>query len=217
MSYTALALLGGVLGLDAVSCVQAMISRPIVAGPLAGWLLGDPVSGLYAGALLEVLSLRQLPVGATRAWDPGPAAVAAAAAASAAAGPVALLVAVGFGVLVGWVGSWSVHAMRRLTGRFAALGERPLSPRQLAARHLSAVALDFVRAAALTLIAVWIGVRIARGQAFASGGGLASIILLAAAGVALGADLGVLARGRAVAAAFAIGFATSLVFSLWLS
>ncbi len=85
-----------------------MISRPIVAGPLAGLLLGDPISGMWVGGVLEILSLRQLPIGASRGWDTGPAAVAAAAAAVLwPAGPAALLVAVAFGVVVGWAG-WRV-------------------------------------------------------------------------------------------------------------
>jgi PTS system mannose-specific IIC component len=41
-----------------------MISRPIVAGPLTGCLLGEPQVGLQAGALVELLWLGRLPVGA---------------------------------------------------------------------------------------------------------------------------------------------------------
>jgi PTS system mannose-specific IIC component len=53
---------GGILCLDRV-VVQAMISRPIVAAPLIGLLLGDPYTGLVVGALLELLSIDQLPIG----------------------------------------------------------------------------------------------------------------------------------------------------------
>ncbi|MED5200176.1 MAG: hypothetical protein VYB51_10255 [Gemmatimonadota bacterium] len=41
-----LAILGGLLALDATSVGQFMISRPLVAGTLAGWWLGDPGVGL---------------------------------------------------------------------------------------------------------------------------------------------------------------------------
>jgi PTS system mannose-specific IIC component len=51
-------------GLDRVALVQAMISRPLVAAPLTGWLLGNPLIGLEVGMLLELLWLGRLPVGA---------------------------------------------------------------------------------------------------------------------------------------------------------
>ena len=51
-------------GLDRVAFVQVMISRPLVAGPLTGWVLGDPLTGLEVGMLLELLWLGRLPVGA---------------------------------------------------------------------------------------------------------------------------------------------------------
>jgi len=51
-------------GLDRTAAVQLMLSRPIVVAPLSGWLLGDPLVGLQVGALLELLWLGRLPVGA---------------------------------------------------------------------------------------------------------------------------------------------------------
>lgn len=51
-------------GLDRTAALQLMISRPIVAAPLTGWLLGEPLAGLQVGALLELLWLGRLPVGA---------------------------------------------------------------------------------------------------------------------------------------------------------
>lgn len=51
-------------GLDRTAVSQLMISRPIVAAPLTGWLLGDPLAGLQIGALVELLWLGRLPVGA---------------------------------------------------------------------------------------------------------------------------------------------------------
>ncbi|KIH76579.1 PTS system, mannose-specific IIC component [Geoalkalibacter ferrihydriticus] len=53
-----------VLGLDRTAVGQFMVSRPIVAGPLTGWLIGDPLVGLQVGALVELLWLGRLPVGA---------------------------------------------------------------------------------------------------------------------------------------------------------
>jgi PTS system mannose-specific IIC component len=64
VDYLFVGLVSMVTGLDRVALVQAMISRPLVAAPLAGWVLGDPLIGLEIGMLLELLWLGRLPVGA---------------------------------------------------------------------------------------------------------------------------------------------------------
>jgi PTS system mannose-specific IIC component len=51
-------------GLDRTAAFQVMISRPIVAAPLTGWLLGAPLVGLQVGVLVELLWLGRLPIGA---------------------------------------------------------------------------------------------------------------------------------------------------------
>ncbi len=51
-------------GLDRTAAGQFMLCRPIVAAPLTGWLLGDAAIGLQVGAMLELLWLGRLPVGA---------------------------------------------------------------------------------------------------------------------------------------------------------
>ena len=53
-----------ICGLDRVAAMQIMISRPIVAAPLAGWLLGNVEVGLQVGLMVELLWLARLPVGA---------------------------------------------------------------------------------------------------------------------------------------------------------
>jgi mannose/fructose/N-acetylgalactosamine-specific phosphotransferase system component IIC len=59
----AAALAGGVVGLDRTAAGQFMISQPIVAGPLTGWLLGDTTSGAVIGAVLELIWVLDMPVG----------------------------------------------------------------------------------------------------------------------------------------------------------
>ena len=51
-------------GIDRTAFGQFMISRPIVAAPLAGWILGQPLTGLQIGSMLELLWIGRLPVGA---------------------------------------------------------------------------------------------------------------------------------------------------------
>jgi mannose PTS system EIIC component len=56
-------IVGGILCLDRIF-VQALISRPIVAAPLIGLILGDPYTGLVAGAFIELFWIDRLPIGA---------------------------------------------------------------------------------------------------------------------------------------------------------
>ncbi|UCF20495.1 MAG: PTS sugar transporter subunit IIC [Gemmatimonadota bacterium] len=212
-----LAVLGGFTGIDAVSCVQAMVGRPIVAGPLAGLVLGDPIAGMWVGVLLEILSLHQLPVGASRGWDTGPAAVAGAVVATTTpAGPAALLLATGYGVLVGWVGSWTVHLLRRFNARLVAdVGDGIPSSAGLAWRHLTAVALDLLRAAALTLSAIWLYTRLPidlEGVPVVA----AASLLLVTASLAAGVAVRMMARGRRVWTAFGFAAGLSGIIVLWL-
>lgn len=56
-------IIGGVIGLDRTAAGQFMISQPIVAGPLIGWMLGDVKTGLIIGAVLELIWIMDIPVG----------------------------------------------------------------------------------------------------------------------------------------------------------
>jgi PTS system mannose-specific IIC component len=55
-------IIGGLLCLDRVFLLL-MISRPIVAAPFIGFILGDPYTGLVAGAFTELLWIDRLPMG----------------------------------------------------------------------------------------------------------------------------------------------------------
>ncbi len=57
------ALAGGLIGLDRTAAGQFMISQPIVAGPIAGSLLGDAAAGLVIGAVLELIWVLDMPIG----------------------------------------------------------------------------------------------------------------------------------------------------------
>jgi PTS system mannose-specific IIC component len=61
--YLLAGLVAMLTGLDR-ALVQVMISRPLVAAPLTGLVLGNPLLGLEVGMLLELLWLGRLPVGA---------------------------------------------------------------------------------------------------------------------------------------------------------
>ena len=154
-----LALLGAVLGLDAVSFPQAMLSRPIVAATLGGAVAGDPFSGLLAGAALEFVALETLPVGASRYPEWGSASVVGGALIGAAgeASPGALSVTLLAAIATGWIGGWT---MVQLRGANAAMARR-LRPAINAGSANAVIGLqfagllaDFIRGGLLTLVAL---------------------------------------------------------------
>jgi mannose/fructose/N-acetylgalactosamine-specific phosphotransferase system component IIC len=64
LSYLVLGLLAGLAAVERKGFLQAMISRPIVIAPLAGWALGDFRGGILVGAPLELLWLGAVNLGA---------------------------------------------------------------------------------------------------------------------------------------------------------
>ncbi len=58
-----LSLAGGALALDRTAAFQIMVSRPIVTGPVIGFIMGNPMLGLAVGVILEILFIGDLPVG----------------------------------------------------------------------------------------------------------------------------------------------------------
>ncbi|MDQ3136008.1 MAG: PTS sugar transporter subunit IIC, partial [Gemmatimonadota bacterium] len=108
-----LLLWGTVVGLDLVSVPQAMLSRPLVAGTVAGWLAGDVQAGLRVGTVLELFALDVLPIGAVRYPDYGPATVVAAAVAAGAPWELGLGLSVGVGLVLAVLGGWSLQLVRR--------------------------------------------------------------------------------------------------------
>ncbi len=116
-----LALLGGLLNLDRTALLQSMVSRPLVAASLAGWWLGCPGTGLLCGALLELVWLAEIPVGAAIPPDDTLVATLAVVCACACpdAWPTAPRAALGIGLAVpfGALGRSLDGAVRRWNGR----------------------------------------------------------------------------------------------------
>jgi mannose/fructose/N-acetylgalactosamine-specific phosphotransferase system component IIC len=56
-------LAGALLWLDRVFIFQFMVSRPLIMGPLVGFIMGDVRTGIIIGASLELLWLNAPPVG----------------------------------------------------------------------------------------------------------------------------------------------------------
>ncbi len=60
-----LAFLAALISLDVTAFGQFMISRPIVVGPLFGFLLGDMKTGIWLGMIVEMVWVNVIPMGAS--------------------------------------------------------------------------------------------------------------------------------------------------------
>jgi mannose/fructose/N-acetylgalactosamine-specific phosphotransferase system component IIC len=144
---------GTLVGLDLVSVPQMMIARPLVAGPIAGAVLGDVSTGLQLGVLFELFQYDILPVGAVRYPEYGPATVVAVAAAHAAAGTLGLGLGAVVGLITGMAGGMSLHVMRRLNTRAVHQANAAIEagdPRVLELLHAAGILRDAARAAVVT-------------------------------------------------------------------
>lgn len=61
--------LSAAAGLDRTALAQTMLCRPVVCGSLCGIIMGNYSAGLFMGAVMELLWLMRLPVGASIAPD----------------------------------------------------------------------------------------------------------------------------------------------------
>lgn len=154
-----LAILGGVLGLDTVSFPQAMLSRPIVGGTLAGVFLGHPAQGLLIGATLELFAVETLPFGASRYPEWGSSSVVGGAlyASLPEMQAGALATSVLAALVVAWIGGWSMVKLRELNARWAGKRHDAVSMgarRVVVGLQLYGLTADLLRGVALTIVAL---------------------------------------------------------------
>jgi mannose/fructose/N-acetylgalactosamine-specific phosphotransferase system component IIC len=197
MELLALVLFGGLVALDGTSVGQLMISRPLVAATLAGWLLGDPVLGLLIGGLLELFYLVVVPTGGALFPEGGPAAVIAVVAGVTLPGPGGIALAVLMGLAWGQIGGVSIVLLRQVNARLAPAPELgAVTTADVTRTHLVGILLDFTRGCVLTTggailsiaLGTALGAGIPGGWPF-DGPGTTGLILLGAA-----APLGMLLR-----------------------
>lgn len=162
-----LSLLAAVLGLDATAVLQSLVSRPLVAGGLAGWVLGDLGSGLATGSLVELLWMGGVPVGSLVPPDGTLAAIFAASAGVLlprwvpqvdpfAAASLGLLAA----VPVGSLGARAEIVQRRLCDRLSRYAEASVSRQHwqgLALAILGGLGLAFLRSLLAALLTLGLG------------------------------------------------------------
>lgn len=153
---------GTLVGIDLVSFGQLMIARPIVAGTVAGLLLGDVETGIRLGLLFELFQFDILPFGAVRYPEYGPATIAAVMTTHLIARPDAWGIGAGVGLVISVVAGSSLHWLREANARAVRRAAPALEAgdvRVLGRVHLAGLARDGRRAlgvTALGLVTAWL-------------------------------------------------------------
>ena len=151
---------GTLAGLDLVSLLQSLFSRPLVAGAGAGWLLGDVEGGLRIGMVLELFALDVVPVGSSRYPDFGAATVGAVVFGAATDWPVSLGVATVIGLGLAIAAGTTMPLTRRLNARVVRAHGARLAAGDAAAVsavHLRCLGFDVVRSLVVAVAAVAFG------------------------------------------------------------
>ena len=209
-----LALWGVLVGIDLASVAQTMISRPLVAGTVAGLIVGDPGVGVVVGTILELFALDVLPVGATRYPDYGLGAVAAVATAAGVPGVLGTGIGVGVGLVVAYIGGAAVHVMRVLNAADVDEHRGQLdsgNERAIFALHRRGLGRDIVRSAAVMAIGLLVAVSVRQAAPITLEGAI--YLRIAAIGAAIAAATSGVVRltGRKVALRwFVAGLAAGL-------
>ena len=218
----ALVVWGTLVGVDLVSLPQMMIARPLVAGTVAGAILGDIPTGLKLGVVFELLQYDILPVGAVRYPEYGPATVAAVATAHASAGVLGLGLGALVGLVTGLLGGVTINVLRRVNSRIVHAAASELEagdPRALVRVHVGGLLRDGLRAAVVTvvgLVLAWLARPLLGGVLTVRGAVLLAVAVVATA-LAAGAagTLRLVGRGPTLAW-FAAGLGGGIVATLWL-
>ncbi|WP_305041232.1 PTS sugar transporter subunit IIC [Geoalkalibacter sp.] len=219
-------LAGLLLGLDRTAAGQFMLARPVVAGPLTGWLVGDPLVGLQVGALVELLWLGRLPVGAAIPPDDTQVAVAGTVLAVAAGhyyaleGMLLILLSVLVAMPLGKIGQIFDRLARSRNSRLVRQAEADVTAGRTAAlerRHLRGL-IHFAAAALGTYVLIvvpgWLVVRFAGERLLPALDGMDGWLLLAFPLVGTATLLGTINVSRSLTL-FAASFTTVLLL-LWL-
>ena len=157
MELLRLGLVGGLLGLDGTSAGQFMVSRPLVAGAVAGWVVGDPLTGIAVGAVLELYLLVAFPTGGSAFPEGATATVVAVGTATAFDVPGALPVGLALGLVWGQVAAVSITWHRKGVTRLVPDPGAPVRPSRIGPTLGLAVGLDFVRGAVVTVSGLALG------------------------------------------------------------
>jgi mannose PTS system EIIC component len=158
-------LLGALVGLDKTAVGQCMFSQPIVAAPLTGWLLGDPMPGIVIGVLLELIWVLDMPVGSFVPADSTISAVSATAIATMGQYGPATLPVIGFSLLLTtsmvsltMLGDTILRRWTARLDRVAVAGFANNAGYSLAKAHVIGITAFFLKSFILYLIIIPVGI-----------------------------------------------------------
>ncbi|MSR01924.1 MAG: hypothetical protein EXR94_04170 [Gemmatimonadetes bacterium] len=190
---------GTLAGLDLASVLQALVSRPLVVGAGAGWIVGDVEAGLRVGALLELFALDVVPVGSSRYPDFGAATIGAVVVAAGGPWHQTLGWAAGIGLALATVSGATLTTTRRLNARTVrAHADRLTAGDDRAVRtvHWAGLGHDAVRSGLVAILSLAIAFAIRRSGLGPSAGAGTALTAVALAGGAWAVAHGAVASGR---------------------
>ncbi len=152
---------GGIVALDTTAALQILLSRPLVACSVAGFLLGGFPAGFLVGLIFELLYLDELPVGGAFFNEGNVGATIAAGLAvllerSTGRPELALFLAALTGLAMSKAGGRIVELMRQVNTRIYArlMALRQITPAAVTRHHLFAILCMFFAGGLLTFAAV---------------------------------------------------------------
>ena len=188
-----------VAGLDLASVLQSLLSRPLVVGTGAGWILGDVETGLRVGALLELFALDVVPVGSSHYPDFGAATAGAVVIAVGAPLQETLGAATGLGLVLATLAGRTLPVTRRLNARTVRANADRLSAgddRALRRVHWAGLGHDAVRSVTVAVVALAIAIALRSFGAVPRGAAGQSLTVVAGAGAAWAVGHGAMASAR---------------------
>ena len=203
--------------MDGTSLGQFMVSRPLVAGVLTGWMVGDPVLGLLIGGILEVYFIAIFPVGGGEFPEGGPPTLVAVATGAAISGPAGVAFGALLGFLLSRLGAFSIQILRKVNGRLVPNPSvRVVTASRIIWAHLACLGLDYVRGCLLSLAGLTVGAWLSGAASGAWPLGMPGTLALLAVGASIPAGAFVRSLGgwRRQGVLFGAGFAGFLLASL---
>lgn len=206
---------GTLVGLDLVSVPQVMIARPLVAGTVAGLIVGDPLAGAMAGVALELFAFDVLPVGGARVPDYGQGAVAATATAAGAPGLLGIGLGLAVGLAVAYLGQAGIQLVRRGNTADVRRHRDALDrgdARAVSAIHYRGLLRDAVRAVVVAAAGLGLAALAYRWPPVSARGAVLLSIVLLGAGVGVGAAGAIQMTGRGMRVGwFILGLAGGVI------
>ncbi len=190
---------GTLVGLDLVSLPQIMISRPIVVGAVAGWLVGDPATGLTIGVILELFALESVAIGAARYPDYGAATVGAVVASSGIEGPGLTGIAVVLGLVLASVGGWTLDRLRHANATSVRRREASLrtgDPVAVVALQYGGLLREVIRSVTLSVLALLSAVAVRTAPALPDWAATGLLMVVIGGGLAGAASGAISSAGR---------------------